>query len=202
MGQSPPSDLTKYAPCVLWTHLGWLSLIDRVDTSEEQHSMSKAISTPLVSCVISQEQSLENCHSAKQHLTSIAYSEKKLKQNEHAKLLQTQLLVDLQRCFELSQEKGASIWLTAVPIKNHGFTLHKSAFRDAISLWCNWPCITILLWPHIQHYSCCHVQQEGFLQLGWRTSQLLCFQKSFMASVGGLEGRFLFSQSHRLNTRT
>ena len=40
---------------------------------------------------------------------------------------------------ELSQEKGASIWLTAVPIDHHGFALHKSAFRDALSLRYDWP---------------------------------------------------------------
>ena len=35
---------------------------------------------------------------------------------------------------EVSQEKGASTWLTALPINDHGFALHKSAFRDALSL--------------------------------------------------------------------
>ena len=40
---------------------------------------------------------------------------------------------------ELSQEKGASIWLTALPINAHYFALHKSAFRDALSLRYHWP---------------------------------------------------------------
>ena len=40
---------------------------------------------------------------------------------------------------ELSQEKGASTWLTALPIDDHGFALHKSAFRDALSLRYDWP---------------------------------------------------------------
>ena len=41
---------------------------------------------------------------------------------------------------ELPQEKGASIWLTALPIDIHDFALHKSAFRsrDALSLRYNW----------------------------------------------------------------
>ena len=39
----------------------------------------------------------------------------------------------------LSQEKGASTWLTALPIDKHGFSLHKSAFRDALSLRYDWP---------------------------------------------------------------
>ena len=53
--------------------------------------------------------------------------------------LQVQLPADLQRCVELSQERGTSIWLTALPIENHGFALHKSAFRDALCLRYNWP---------------------------------------------------------------
>ena len=40
---------------------------------------------------------------------------------------------------ELSQEKGASTWLTALPIDEHGFALHKAAFRDSLSLRYNWP---------------------------------------------------------------
>ena len=35
---------------------------------------------------------------------------------------------------ELSQKKGASAWLTLLPIDDHGFALHKSAFRDGLSL--------------------------------------------------------------------
>ena len=35
---------------------------------------------------------------------------------------------------EFASEKGASSWLSALPIEEHGFSLHKSAFRDAISL--------------------------------------------------------------------
>ena len=31
----------------------------------------------------------------------------------------------------LAQEKGASSWLTTIPLEEFGFTLHKGAFRDA-----------------------------------------------------------------------
>ena len=60
---------------------------------------------------------------------------------------------------ELSQEKGASTWLTALPIKNHGFTRHKAAFftrhkaafRDALSLRYGWA-----LKNTLSHCSCGH----------------------------------------------
>ena len=66
-------------------------------------------------------------------------SQKRAKQKEHTEEIQRQLPNSLRRCMELSQEKGASTWLTALPIENHGFALHKSAFRDALSLRYNWP---------------------------------------------------------------
>ena len=38
----------------------------------------------------------------------------------------------------LAQEKGASGWLNTLPIEEHGFTLHKGAFRDALALRYGW----------------------------------------------------------------
>ena len=38
----------------------------------------------------------------------------------------------------LSHEQGASTWLTARPIEEHGFALHKTAFRDSIALRYGW----------------------------------------------------------------
>ena len=40
---------------------------------------------------------------------------------------------------ELSQEKGASTWLTALPIEEHYFALSEAAFRDDLSLRYGWP---------------------------------------------------------------
>ena len=49
------------------------------------------------------------------------------------------LCFTLQRSMELAQEKGASTWLTALPIEEHGFALHKAAFKDSLSLRYGWP---------------------------------------------------------------
>ena len=38
----------------------------------------------------------------------------------------------------LAQEKGASSWLTTIPLEEFGFTLHKGAFRDALALRYGW----------------------------------------------------------------
>ncbi len=50
----------------------------------------------------------------------------------------TRLPSSLQRAVESSKECGASSWLTALPISEHGFDLHKGAFRDALCLRYGW----------------------------------------------------------------
>ena len=35
---------------------------------------------------------------------------------------------------DIATEKGASSWLTILPLTAHGFTLHKGAFRDGLCL--------------------------------------------------------------------
>ena len=44
----------------------------------------------------------------------------------------------MQRVIEASSEKGASSWLSSLPIAEHGFALHKGAFRDALCLRYGW----------------------------------------------------------------
>ena len=60
----------------------------------------------------------------------------KLKLNRHstaATQLRAMLPSNLQLAMDLCQEKGASSWLTVLPIEEYGFTLHKTAFRDALA---------------------------------------------------------------------
>ena len=44
----------------------------------------------------------------------------------------------LKRVFEVASERGASCWLTALPVAEHGFALPKSEFRDALCLRFGW----------------------------------------------------------------
>ena len=44
----------------------------------------------------------------------------------------------LGRAAKLVSDKGASNWLTAVPLECHGFVLHKEAFQDALCLRYGW----------------------------------------------------------------
>ena len=44
-----------------------------------------------------------------------------------------------KRMLELASEKAGSNWLTSLPIEEFGFSLHKGAFVDALSLRYGWP---------------------------------------------------------------
>ena len=41
---------------------------------------------------------------------------------------------NLKRSVELASERGASSWLTVLAWQEHGFSLHKTAFHDAVAL--------------------------------------------------------------------
>ena len=56
-----------------------------------------------------------------------------------AENLSKSLPESLRRSVELASEKGASCWLTTLPITEFGFTLHKGAFHDALALRYGWP---------------------------------------------------------------
>ena len=39
---------------------------------------------------------------------------------------------------DLAKQRGASSWLTVAPLSEHGFTLHRASFHDAITLRYGW----------------------------------------------------------------
>ena len=95
---------------------------------------SKLIYAPLVDRIVNQDHHLGECSAVQQGTKARLCSHECNQQKEEAKNLQNQLSSILQCSMELSQEKGASAWLTSLPVDDHGFALHKSAFRDALNL--------------------------------------------------------------------
>ena len=86
---------------------------------------------------------------------------------------------------ELGSEKGASSWLSVLPIEEHGFALHKGAFRDALCLRYNWQPANLPNKCVCSHYfsvdhalSC---STEGFLTI--RHNELRDFTAKVMTEV-------------------
>ena len=81
---------------------------------------------------------------------SILFSNSSLKLNISARLMpRSQLFHSPLRptlcwAIECCQEKGASSWLSTLPIKQYGFALHKTEFIDAHCLHYGWiPSLTV-----------------------------------------------------------
>ena len=136
-GQAPPGKHVRDL-LALPVRLGGLGLRNPTNMAKEQHTASQQISAPLVDRIVNQEHHLGECHAVQKQTKVRIRHHKRMQQNVEAKNLQTQLPSTLQRSMELSQEKGASSWLSSLPIDDHGFALHKSAFRDALSLRYGW----------------------------------------------------------------
>ena len=52
--------------------------------------------------------------------------------------IKNSLTLKTQRAVELASEKGASNWLTVIPIDEMGFSLNKGEFRDALKFRYDW----------------------------------------------------------------
>ena len=66
------------------------------------------------------------------------HSECAKREKENLQSLMSVLSPSERKVLELAGEKGASSWLTALPIASFGFVLHKRAFPDALALRYGW----------------------------------------------------------------
>ena len=117
--------------------LGGLGIINPSQDADLQYQASMKTTAPLVEKIVSQA-----------HETPDDAVVSSLQQNvrrEKTKVLRTRLndiknslTLKTQRAVELASEKGASNWLTVIPIDEMGFTLNKGEFRDAPKLRYDW----------------------------------------------------------------
>ena len=119
--------------------LGGLGIINPCLNSAPSNKMSQEITAPLVTLIMEQSHTYtaeakaeqlrrrRNVHTVCRQREAIAASE-----------LKEQLPSNMQRAMLASAEKGASSWLTTLPIDEHGFSLHKGAFKDALCLRYSW----------------------------------------------------------------
>ena len=118
---------------------GGLGLIDPTTLPAKQFKASRMISAPLVNNIETQGGDALNARDLQRTVKSSVIKEKRLASQAEANLLTASLQPGLRRSVLVVQEKGASVWLTALPLSRHGFALHKGAFQDALALRYGWP---------------------------------------------------------------
>ena len=137
-GRLPPSD-TERELLALPARLGGIGLHNPSKRSSAEYSASQKITSALKTMILEQSTTYspevcENQLKAKGE----THKQRRSQQLEAASLLKPTLSSTLQHSMALAQEKGASSWLTALPVSEFGFNLHKCAFRDALCLRYGW----------------------------------------------------------------
>ena len=163
-GRPPPSDLecTLFA---LTARLGGLGIgILSRNVTQELHS-SPLITSILCDHFLSQDHKYGYEIIAKQlEAKALVRQENSVETSADAEEICKLLPVLLQRAADLAKEKGSSIWLTALPLVEPGFTLHKDAFYDALALRYGWTHLRCHLWKQILSGTC-FIMCQGWIPL-------------------------------------
>ena len=91
------------------------------------------MTAPLAAIMVSQKHELPNQEevNATRNLVSAA---KHIRSKQLVTAVEESLAPEMARPFKQAQGKGASTWLSALPLEDLGFTLNKGKFRDAIAI--------------------------------------------------------------------
>ena len=123
----------------LHTRLGGLGIRIPSKAAHDELKSSLLVTSSLKEHILSQNREYGHKITAKQLQSKTTISNlNREKSTREAYDLYNQLPDSLQRAVILAREKGASTWLTVLPLTNHGFALHKSAFHDAMALRYGW----------------------------------------------------------------
>ena len=109
-----------------------------VTLSTNAFQASQRLTAPLAALIITQQIDETTDPDLTHSLKNSIQSKNRQRQDQQAKDIYAQLTPQLKRCVDLAAEKGSSSWLTALPLPDHGFFLHKGEFRDAVSLRYDW----------------------------------------------------------------
>ena len=121
------------------TRLGRLGIADPSKQTTSQHTACGNITAPLVELIVNRSEAYtSDTKAAQTRVKNRNCNFCRQQQYTAAVELKAKLPSRLQRAIDVSSEKGASSWLSTLPIAEHGFALHKGAFRDTLCLRYGW----------------------------------------------------------------
>ena len=119
--------------------LGGIAFSNPTSDADVEFLSSTTVSDPLKGAILQQDLEYTDEVITMQVDAKVQVCKTKRDRSLHdAESLKKSLTPSFQRSMELAQEKGASTWLTSLPIQEFGFALHKGAFQDALALRYNW----------------------------------------------------------------
>ena len=144
---------SKFIPALLGRHLsplerdivalplrhGGLGIVKPSEIATDEYERSQKITDPLVSIIVDQIMSLQNYNSRNIDQLKLEVKDKK-EENYRIKFLELseQLPAESRSSLVQAKERGASAWLSALPLESQGYVLNKREFRDAVSLRYGW----------------------------------------------------------------
>ena len=139
---NPPGDIFREL-LSLPINKGGIGVVNPIIVSIEQHSASKSICASLVNLLLSPDTvagyaEIVDYLSSQWEIKNQVIRDNRERTVERAKSLRQVMDPSVQRSMDLASEKGASVWLSTLPIEANGFALNKSAFRDALCLRYGW----------------------------------------------------------------
>ena len=117
--------------------LGGLGIVNPSKQATLHHNASEKITTPLTDLIFAQSQEYAGQSRTDQSKNISSIPAKTIRKNKASEISE-KLPATLPKSIRISTEKGASSWLSTLPIQEHGFVLHKCAFRDALCLRYGW----------------------------------------------------------------
>ena len=134
----PPCSQVERKMLALPSKMGGLSLADPSFHANEEYEASKKVTSDLVQSIIQQDKSFCSDPTAPNpSIKSIKASKRARHEHIFEEVYQT-LELPTRRLIDCACEPGASAWLSAVPLEEHGFCLDKGSFRDTLSLRYGW----------------------------------------------------------------
>ena len=132
------SDAERQILALLLWH-GGLGLTDPRETAKMEYEHSTQTTNKLADKIYTQKLDLD-CNPSDQQFTR--HTKKQNTTREKCEDIRDELLAEMtpesQQLIKGAMEKGASSWLSALPIKAIGFALNKQEFTDAICMRYGW----------------------------------------------------------------
>ena len=136
--RAPPSDLEREL-FALPARLGGLGIPNPASSLSKEFLASISISAPLSHRIERQQPDYPwEIRDAQLSAKQEACGQRTEDSRSAALAVKSALSSSLKYTVDLAQERGASTWLTSLPLEEFGFSLHKGAFRDALALRYGW----------------------------------------------------------------
>ena len=114
--------------------MGGIGITDPTSTAELEYENSVKATRELANAIFNQrEQFADNDEIQRQIMNNIKKSRDTFFQTKRTEIMNS-LTPAMNRHIDLISEKGASSWLTSLPLEDYGFVLNRQEFHDALAI--------------------------------------------------------------------